>query len=78
MNKNSNPTYRGVFNSPHWIYQYSSHQAWLDRLIQYEAEVKEPYTNPRSKVDQVEDITAFELSFYKSKVENLETAEKII
>ena len=77
MNKNNNPTFRGVFNSPHWIHQYSSPQAWLDRLKQYEEEVKEPYTNPRSKADQVEELTAIELSLYKYKVESWETAENI-
>ena len=54
-----------------------TYQAWLDRLIWYKAEVKEPYSNPRSKVDQLESLTATEISLYKSKVENLETAEKI-
>ena len=77
MNKNNNPTFRGVFKSPHWIYQPATYQAWLDRLIRYKEEVKAPYTNPKSKVDQVEEVTAFELSFYKSKVESLETAENI-
>ena len=77
MNKNSSPTYRSSLRSPNWIYTPRTSKQWLKRAQQYQVEVSEPYCNTKSKVIDLESLTVTEVSLFVSKVENLETAEKL-
>jgi hypothetical protein len=77
MNKNSSPTYRSSLRSPNWIYTPSTTKQWLERTKQYQFEVSEPYCNIKSKVSNLEGLTITEISLTRSKVEDLEIAERL-
>ena len=77
MNKNSSPTYRSSLRSPNWIYTPSAAKQWLERTKQYQCEVTEPYCNVKSKVLNLEGLTITEISLTRSKVEDLEIAERL-
>jgi len=50
---------------------------FLKKVNQYNQEVSEPYNQSWSKVEEVEGLTVAEQALFFSKVENLETAEKL-